>query len=51
MIEDKETGGADYDETTGLMTWTLTLAPNETKKLPFGYTVKYPKGKTLDNIR
>ena len=51
VIEEKETGNSAYEETTGLMTWTLTLAPNETKKLNFGYTIKYPKGKTLDNMR
>ena len=50
-LEDKNTGGADYDETSGLMKWQLTLAPNETKKLTFGYTVKYPKGKTVLNLK
>ena len=50
VTEDKETSGADYDETTGMMKWTLQLNTNETKKISFGYTVKYPKGKTVDNL-
>jgi uncharacterized protein (TIGR02231 family) len=51
LIEDKETGKADYDETTGMMKWTLDLKPNETSTVKFGYTIKYPKGKHIDNLR
>ncbi len=40
-LEDK--GGADVNEQTGMLTWKFRLAPKETKKLGFGYTVKYPK--------
>jgi len=32
----------------GVLTWKLQLAPGETKKLRFSYSVKYPKGKTLN---
>ena len=51
VIEDKNTGGSEYDETTGMMKWILTLNPSETKKTDFGYTVKYPKGKTITNLK
>jgi uncharacterized protein (TIGR02231 family) len=51
VIEDQDTGGADYDKTTGMMKWNLTLKPNETGNVKFGYTVKYPKGKRIDNLR
>jgi uncharacterized protein (TIGR02231 family) len=51
VIEDKDAGNSEYDETTGMMRWTLSLAPNETKKIGFGYTIKYPKGKTIANMR
>ena len=51
VIEDKEASGADLDETTGLMKWAITLAPNETRKLTFGYTVKYPRGKTVTDLK
>jgi uncharacterized protein (TIGR02231 family) len=51
VIEDQETNNADFDATTGMMKWTLSLKPNENQDLKFGYTVKYPKGKRIDNLR
>ena len=50
-IEDRDTGDSEYDEASGLMKWSLRLAPNEVKKLTFGYTVKYLKGKTLVSMK
>lgn len=47
VIEDVDQGGASLEETTGLLKWAITLSGNETKTVKFGYTVKYPKGKTL----
>ncbi|MBX2973433.1 MAG: DUF4139 domain-containing protein [Flavobacteriales bacterium] len=38
-----EKGGATVDDKTGLLTWNITVAPKETKKLGFAYTVKHPK--------
>ncbi len=49
VIEDQETGGSAFDATTGSMKWLVTLKPNETQVLRFGYTLKYPKGKVLNN--
>lgn len=40
-LEDK--GGAAVNENTGTLTWNITVAPKETKKLGFSYSVKYPK--------
>jgi len=34
-----------------MMKWNVSLNANETKKLTFGYTIKYPKGKTISNLR
>jgi len=51
VVEDKETGGAEYDETTGMMRWILSVNPNEPKNIGFGYTIKYPKGRTITNMR
>jgi uncharacterized protein (TIGR02231 family) len=51
VVEDKDIPGAEYDETTGSLKWNITLAANETRKIAFGYTVKYPKGKTVNNLR
>lgn len=47
VIEDLETDKATVEETTGKLKWTLTIPGNETKKLQFGFTVKYPKGKKV----
>ncbi len=46
-VEVEETSGADYNEPTGLLRWSLELPPAETKKLRFGYEVKYPKGQRV----
>jgi hypothetical protein len=51
VIEDKDLANAEYDELTGAMKWTVTLAANETRKITFGYTVKYPKGKVVNGLR
>jgi uncharacterized protein (TIGR02231 family) len=51
VLEDKDNGGAEVDETTGLMKWNIVVSPNEARKLGFGYTVKYPKGKTINGFR
>ncbi len=50
VIEDKDLGNSEYNEVTGIMTWNLTLAPNESRELNFAYTVKYPKGKTVTGL-
>ena len=39
----EEKGGATVNENTGILTWNITVAPKETKKLGFSYSVKYPK--------
>ncbi len=36
-------GGAVVDESKGQLTWSLTVASKETRKLGFTYTVKHPK--------
>ena len=51
VLEDMDKGNSEYDETTGMMKWTLSITPNETKKVNFGYTVKYPKGKTVSGLK
>ena len=41
-------GGAQINKEIGVLTWKLQLAPNESKTVRFSYSVKYPKGKTLN---
>ncbi|MBS1778862.1 MAG: DUF4139 domain-containing protein [Bacteroidetes bacterium] len=48
VVEDVETDGANYDETTGAVQWTIKLAPNETVTRKLSYTVKYPKSKRIN---
>lgn len=47
VIEDVEIGKGEQDEATGIITWPVTLKANETRTIKFGYTLKYPKGNTL----
>jgi len=49
-VTDIETGGSTYDNKTGMMIWNVQLNPNETQTYHFGMTVRYPKGKTVDNM-
>ncbi|HWB25201.1 MAG TPA: DUF4139 domain-containing protein [Chitinophagaceae bacterium] len=41
-------GGAQVNNEIGVLNYTLTLAPGESKKLQFVYSVKYPKDKILN---
>jgi len=43
IVELLETGGAEYVEKTGKLSWKVKLNPNETKVIKFKYSVKYPK--------
>ncbi len=42
-----ENGNAEADNDTGLLNWKLSLAPGESKKIRFAYTIKYPKNKIV----
>ncbi|WP_395054802.1 DUF4139 domain-containing protein [Flavobacterium sp.] len=45
-----EDGSAKVNVETGILTWQLKLAPNETKKIRISYKVKYPKDKIIENL-
>ena len=49
-VEVLETGGAEYNKETGKLVWKLKLAPGESKKLRFGYSVKYPRKMILNGL-
>lgn len=49
-IELLEKDKAKVNKETGILTWDLKLAPNETKKIRISYKVKYPKDKVIDNL-
>jgi TonB-dependent SusC/RagA subfamily outer membrane receptor len=43
-----ESAEAAVNDETGIVTWKLSLAAGESKKLRLSYTVKYPKDKTVN---
>ena len=43
----EEKSGAEMEEDTGMLKWTLDLAPAAIRKLEFHYNVRYPKDKKL----
>jgi len=45
-----ELGGAKHDVNKGKLTWTLSLQPNETKKVSYKYEIKYPKDKRVNGL-
>ena len=49
-VELLDANGGKVETETGKITWDLTLAPNETKEIVFKYSVKYPKGKTVQGL-
>jgi uncharacterized protein (TIGR02231 family) len=47
-LKEKDTAKANLE--TGILTWDLSLKPNETKKIRISYLVKYPKDKIIENL-
>jgi uncharacterized protein (TIGR02231 family) len=47
LIDD---GNAEYLKDYGKLTWIEKLAPGESKKLRFSYSVKYPKDKSVQEL-
>jgi hypothetical protein len=43
-------GGAAQETDSGKLTWKISMAPGETKKLSFSYSVKYPKDKVVQGL-
>ncbi len=48
VIEDTDKDGGAFEETTGEIKWLLNVKPAETTKKKIAFTVKYPKGKTIN---
>lgn len=48
VIEDTDVDGGTLEETTGEVKWVLNVKPNETVKKKIAFTVKYPKGKSIN---
>jgi uncharacterized protein (TIGR02231 family) len=50
IVKVEEISGAGHNESTGELTWNLSLQPGETKKVQLVYAVKYPKSKVINGI-
>ena len=42
-VQQIDSGGAELDDDTGILTWKLDLEPGSSEKLTFKYSVRYPK--------
>ncbi len=47
VIEAINTGKADYDKTTGKLTWTIDLKTKVTDKFTYSFKIKYPKDRNV----
>ncbi len=53
VVESIELSKAQLDPATGKLKWTMTLAPDESKKVTLTYSIKYPRDQSinLDNTK
>lgn len=49
-IELIEGSGAEVNKETGMLSWQLNIAPNETKTIKLSYSVKAPKNKVITGL-
>jgi hypothetical protein len=47
-VELLEISNAEINKDLGVLSWKFSLAPGETKKVRFSYSIKYPKDKTIN---
>jgi uncharacterized protein (TIGR02231 family) len=48
IVDVKEISKAERDLVSGKLTWKLSLAPDETKKILLSFSIKYPKSKAVE---
>ena len=46
-VDDVKAPDAKTDKETGIISWVISAQPGQEKKLGFGYSVKYPKDRTV----
>ncbi|MFH2094050.1 MAG: DUF4139 domain-containing protein, partial [Bacteroidota bacterium] len=49
-IQKLEVAGAEFNETTGLLTWRAKVGSKQVKTINFSYSIEYDKNKQLANI-
>ena len=47
QVEVEEFGGAQYNSEIGKLEWVMNIAPNQSKKVKFVYSIKYPKNQII----
>ena len=45
-----ENSNAVYNPENGKLNWSVSVAPGETQKRKFSFSVKYPKGKQVSGL-
>ncbi len=50
-LENEEIDGASKNAATGIVTWELAIPSGQTKNVNIGYTVRYPKDKSIRGLR
>jgi uncharacterized protein (TIGR02231 family) len=46
-VDEKKLSNAEYNATYGKLLWKVNIDGNSSKKIRFGYTLKYPKNQTI----
>jgi uncharacterized protein (TIGR02231 family) len=46
-VDEKKLSNAEYNATYGKLLWKVNVEGNSSKKIRFGYTLKYPKNQTI----
>jgi uncharacterized protein (TIGR02231 family) len=46
-VDEKKLSNAEYNATYGKLLWKVNIEGNSSKKIRFGYTLKYPKNQTV----
>jgi uncharacterized protein (TIGR02231 family) len=46
-VDEKKLSNAEYNATYGKLLWKVNIEGNSSKKIRFGYTLKYPKNQTI----
>lgn len=49
-IELLDSSGAEVNKETGMLSWQLKIAPNETKTIKLSYAIKAPKNKVISGL-
>ncbi|MBN2732248.1 MAG: mucoidy inhibitor MuiA family protein [Balneolaceae bacterium] len=50
-VDLQERSAADYNKSTGILTWSIELGPSESRTLRFVYEITYPSGKQVQNTQ